>query len=106
MKFARMTIVTAQIDKTAEVTRIYEQTILPALKPVSGFQGAYLCIDPHSGEGFSLTFWAGEKDAIAYERSGLYTQLVEKLRPFFTTQPILKSYQVSAEAATPATALR
>ena len=106
MKFARMTIVTAQIDKTAEVTRIYEQTILPALKPVTGFQGAYLCTDPSTGEGFSLTFWASEKDAIAYEHSGLYAQLVEKLRPFFTKQPILKSYQVTAELPFPAAALR
>lgn len=106
MKFARTTTVTAPIDKIAEVTRVYEQTILPALKPVAGFQGAYLCIDPSNGEGFSLTFWASEKDALAYERSGLYTQLVEKLRPFFTTQPTLKSYQVTAETAAQATALR
>lgn len=106
MKFARMTTVTVAIDKIAEVTRIYEQSILPALKPVTGFQGAYLCTDQSTGEGISLTFWTSEKDAIAYEQSGLYTQLVENLRPFFTSQPILKSYQVSAEAAAPATALR
>lgn len=106
MKFARMTTVKAPIDKMVEVTRTYEQSILPALKPVTGFQSAYLCIDPSTGEGFSLTFWASEKDAIAYEQSGLYTQLLGKLRPFFTTQPILKSYQVTAEVAAPATALR
>jgi heme-degrading monooxygenase HmoA len=106
MKYARTTTVTIPVEKTAEFTRIYEQTILPALKPVPGFQGAYLFNDPATGEGFSLTFWASEKDATAYEQSGLYAELVEKLRPFFTTQPMLKTYQVMAEASSPVTASR
>jgi heme-degrading monooxygenase HmoA len=99
MKYARMTTVAVAIDKIAEVTDIYEQTIVPALKPVTGFLGAYLFTDPSTGEGFSLTFWANEQDASAYEASGLYAQLVEKLRPFFTKPPTLKTYQVAV--ATP-----
>ena len=106
MKFARTTTATVPSDKAAEITRVWEQTILPALKPVPGFQGAHLLIDPSTGEGFSLTFWASEQDAIAYEQSGLYTQLVEKLRPFFTTRPVLRSYQVTAEALSPSAAMR
>lgn len=106
MKYARMITVTAPIDKTAEVTQIYEQSILPALEPVTGFLGAYMLISPFTGEGLSLTFWATEKDAIAYENSGLYAQLVEKIRPFFTTQPILKTYQVAAETPVAAPVLR
>jgi hypothetical protein len=101
MKYARMTTVAVALDKIPEVTRIYEQTILPALKPVTGFQAAYLFVDPTTGEGFSLTFWTIDKDAFAYEQSGLYTQLVEKLRPFFTKPPVLKSYQVAAELPFP-----
>ena len=106
MKYARTTTVKIPVEKTAEFVRLYEQTILPALKPVAGFQGAYLFNDPTTGEGFSLTFWASEKDAIAYEQSGLYTQLIEKLRPFFLTQPLLKSYQLMAEAPIPVSTFR
>ena len=106
MKYARTTTVKVPLEKTEEFVRLYEQTILPALKPVAGFQGAYLFNDPSTGEGFSLTFWASEKDAIAYEQSGLYTQLVEKLRPFFATQPTLKTYKVMAELPSPVTASR
>lgn len=106
MKLARTTTATVPIDKAAEITSVWEQTILPALKPVAGFQGAYLLIDPSTGEGYSLTFWASEQDAIAYEQSGLYTKLVESLRPFFTTRPILRSYQVRAEAPSPTAAIR
>ena len=106
MKFARTTTVTGSIDKIAEITSVWEQSILPALKPVAGYEGAYLLIDPSTGEGVSLTFWASEQDAIAYEKSGLYTKLVESLRPFFTTRPTLRSYQVTAEAPSPAAAIR
>ncbi len=97
MKYVRMLTAKVPVDKFAEFTRIYEESVLPTLKPVSGFQGAYLFIDPTLGEGFSLTFWASEQDALAYEQTGLYTQLLEKFRPFFATQPILKTYQVAVE---------
>ncbi len=97
MKFARITTATVPIEKIDEFNRVYEQNNLPALKGVRGFEGIYLLIDRSTGEGFSLTFWASKEDAMAYEQSGLYTQLVDKLRPFFTTAPTLKSYEVPVE---------
>ena len=106
MKFVRMLTGKVPVEKIAEFTRLYEQTVLPALKPITGFQGAYLFNDPATGEGFSLTFWASEQDITAYEKSGLYMQLLEKFRPFFVAQPTLKTYQVAVELPVPATVLR
>ncbi|MGE5333778.1 MAG: antibiotic biosynthesis monooxygenase family protein [Nitrososphaerota archaeon] len=97
MKFARITTAKVPIEKTDEFNRIYEQNIPPALKGVRGFEGVYLLIDRSTGEGFSLTFWESKDDAMAYEQSGLYAQLVDKLRPFFITAPTLKSYEVPVE---------
>ena len=105
MKYVRMLTAKLPIEKVPEFTRLYEQTVLPTLKPVAGFEGAYLFTDPITGEGFSLTFWASEQDVIAYEKSGLYTQLLETFRPFFVTEPILKTFQVAVELPVPATAL-
>lgn len=106
MKYARMVIAPATPDSIADVTRIYEQEILPALKPVKGFQGAYLFTNAFTGEGASLTFWASEQDALTYERSGLFAELTEKLRPFLIAEPTVKRYHVSAETPFPAEALR
>ena len=97
MKFARITTATVPIEKIDEFTRVYEQFIPTALKGVRGFEGVYLLNDRTTGEGLSLTFWASKEDAMAYEQSGLYMQLVEKLRPFFTKAPTLKSYEVPME---------
>ncbi len=106
MKYVRVVTTKASIDKIAELTRVAEQSNLPALKTVPGFLGASLFIEPTTGEVLSLTYWASEKDALAYEQSGVYTRMMENLRPFFTIQPTLKTYQVLAEAPTPAAALR
>lgn len=97
MKFARITTATVPIEKIDQFNRVYEQNNLSALKGVRGFEGIYLLIDRSTGEGFSLTFWASKEDAMAYEQSGLYAQLVDKLRPFFSTPPTLKSYEVPVE---------
>jgi hypothetical protein len=35
--------------------------LLASLKAMSGFQGAYFCIDPISGKGLSVTLWETEK---------------------------------------------
>ena len=101
MKYVRMLTGKVPVEKFPEFTRLYSEAVLPALKPVSGFLGAYVLTDPATGEGFSLTFWRSEQDAIAYEKTGLYTQLLEQFRSFFITQPILKSYQVAVEMPIP-----
>lgn len=106
MNYARMAIATSPADKLEEFARVYEQEILPALKPVKGFQGAYLFTNAFSGESVSLTFWASEQDAMAYDRSGMYAELVAKLRPLLATEPTLKRYHVSAETPFPTGALR
>lgn len=106
MKYARMAVATAPADKLEEFVRVYEQEIFPALKSVKGFQGAYLFTNAFSGEGVSLTFWTSEQDAMAYDRSGQYAELVAKIRPFLTAEPTLKRYHVSAETPFPAEALR
>jgi heme-degrading monooxygenase HmoA len=106
MKYARMITATVPIDKIAEVSRLYEQTAVPALKPITGFLGTYMFSDPITGEGFSLTFWETEKDAIAFEKTPLYAELLGKFRPFFTNQPVVKTYQVTVETPLMTTVVR
>ena len=43
--FARVTSVSVQPDKVAEVVRIYNESILPAVKAASGDHGVFLLID-------------------------------------------------------------
>ncbi|MBF6591933.1 MAG: hypothetical protein IVW57_15600 [Ktedonobacterales bacterium] len=96
--YARVTTVTIQPDKVAETTRIYNESILPAIKQASGNRGAFLLMDPTSGKGISITLWNSESDGQAYDTSGSYREQVNKISSFFSGPPSLATYDVAAQA--------
>jgi heme-degrading monooxygenase HmoA len=94
---ARVTTVSVQPDKVAETTRIYNESILPAVKAANGNQGVMLFIDPASGKGMSITFWNSQADGDTYDSSGSYREQVGKISPFFAAPPSLATYDVAAQ---------
>jgi quinol monooxygenase YgiN len=94
---ARVTTVSVQPDKVAETTRIYNESILPAIKAAGGNQGVYLLIDPATGKGISITMWNSQAEGDAYDSSGTYRELVAKVAPFFAAPPSLATYEVAAQ---------
>jgi len=93
---ARTTTVNIDRTKIAEATHIYEDNIIPVLRGLKGFHAAYLLVDHATGQGVSLTIWASEDDAKAYESSGSYKEQVAKLAALFTSAPSLANYTVTA----------
>src|SRR5262245_8296713 len=85
--YARVTTVPIQRDKISEATSIYQNDILPIISGTQGCQGAYLLVDPTSGNGMSITMWDNPANAQAYESSGTYQQLVAKLAQYFAGPP-------------------
>ncbi len=64
--------------------RLYEDRIVPALQSARGCLDACLVQSiPRPEKVLSLTIWDSEDDSSAYERSGLFMQLVGSARPFF-----------------------
>jgi len=94
---ARVTTVSIQLDKVAETTRIYNESILPAIKAANGNRGVFLLIDPASGKGISMTLWNAEADGQAYDTSGTYREQVGKISQFFASPPSLATYEVAAQ---------
>jgi heme-degrading monooxygenase HmoA len=94
---ARVTTVSVQPDKVAEVTRIYNETLLPVVKAAGGNRGAMLLIDATTGHGLSITLWNSAADGEAYDTSGTYRELVSKVSSFFSTAPSLATYEVAAQ---------
>lgn len=92
-----MTSVSIQPDKVAEVTRIYNESILPAIKAAGGNRGVFLLIDAASGKGMSLTIWNTQADGETYDSSGSYREQVAKVCPFFSGPPSLATYEVAAQ---------
>jgi heme-degrading monooxygenase HmoA len=75
---------------------------VPVINAQPGFKAVYLVMDQATGNGHSLTVWDSEADGLAYERSGTYQSLVDKVRPYFAFAPSLTTYEVSVHAAAPA----
>ncbi|HEY7340897.1 MAG TPA: antibiotic biosynthesis monooxygenase [Ktedonobacterales bacterium] len=94
---ARVTTVSVQPDKVAETVRIYNESILPAIKAASGNRGVFLLIDPVSGNGISITLWNSQADGEAYDSSGTYREQVGKVAQFFSAPPSLATYEVAAQ---------
>ncbi|HEY1388034.1 MAG TPA: antibiotic biosynthesis monooxygenase [Ktedonobacterales bacterium] len=94
---ARVTTVSVQPDKVADTVRIYNESILPAIKAASGNQGVFLLIDPASGNGISITMWNSQADGEAYDSSGTYREQVGKVAQFFSAPPSLATYEVAAQ---------
>lgn len=95
---ARVTTVSVQPNLVAETTRIYNESVMPAIKAAAGNRGVLLLIDPASGKGLSITLWDSQADGQAYDTSGTYRAQVAKVAPFFAAPPSLATYDVGAQS--------
>lgn len=83
--FLRMVTHAIRNDALENSADTYNESIMPALKKTSGCVFAsYLQSTSNPQECISFTIWNSQKESSAYEESGLYKQLVDTLRPFFT----------------------
>ena len=118
MRFLQLKVKSAEIQGLA---RMYEDRIMPSLQSAGGCLGAFLVqSDRQPQEMISMTLWRSEEASSAYERSGLFMQLVANARPFFaestewklalskdftleytqdSAEPALETYSVSSASA-------
>ena len=89
-------LVTAKVQpgKMEDFAQIYRDEIMPALRKVKGCRFAYLVESKENeNETISVTIWDSKKEADEYEKSGLFNEFVEKLKPSFS-----KLYQWKIES--------
>jgi len=90
-------VVTFQIKsgKRDEVTRLFQEFVIPGARKHKGFKGGLLLTDPKTGKGTSIGLWETEADIIASEASGFYKEWVAKLSDVFNAAPAREIYEVS-----------
>lgn len=72
-------------ERAAEFSVEYEDKILPALARTPGCLYAALALNSRKRDrAVSLSLWKSKADADAYEKSGLFDELVALARPFFS----------------------
>ena|SRR5690242_19756270 len=82
-------------EKINEARKIFTGEIIPTLRKQKGLIDVrFLEPTERTGDYLSITEWKTKADAELYESSGLYLKLVNKLEPFFTKRPELRTYTV------------
>lgn len=82
-------------DQLKAVRHIYAEEIIPIVRRQKGNVNIRLLEPANKSEDFiSLTEWRTKADAEAYEKSGLYKKLLDKLNSYFTKQPVLRNYHI------------
>ena len=85
-----------QSDKLDEARKIYNDQIVPTVKAQKGNVDVFL-MESMDREGMVISFtsWASQQDeAHAYEGSGIYVDMVNRVKHTFAGTPTLWSYVV------------
>ncbi len=73
-------------DKVEEFNKLYDAEIIPALREITGCLYAYLTENKQEPtEAFSVTVWNRKENADAYEKSGRFDQLTDKVKHTFSS---------------------
>ena len=82
-------------NKLDETRKIYNEQIVPTVKAQKGNIDIFLMESlDREGEIISFSLWESQKDGDAYEASGTYVQMVNKVKHTFADTPTLWSYEV------------
>lgn len=60
--FARVSTIQGKPERVEDGIRNYREQVIPSVKKMVGFKGAYFLVDRESGKEVSITLWGTEKD--------------------------------------------
>jgi heme-degrading monooxygenase HmoA len=89
----RLTFLNFLPAKLEEAKKVYNDEVVGVVKKQKGNLDCRLLEPVDKADDYiSMTVWETKEDADAYHTSGVYKQLVEKVRNDFSKEPVLKVY--------------
>lgn len=98
--FARVTT-TRGSAKKAEVIRIVQQRLMPAIKDMKGFKAAYWLLDEKNGKGLAVSFWDSE-DALNASAGPIGQLRTQSTNELGVEVESVESFEVIQTAGVPA----
>ncbi|OQP56880.1 hypothetical protein A3860_09865 [Niastella vici] len=89
----RLTFLSFLPQNIVQAKKVFEEEIVPVVRKQRGNIDCRL-LEPieKTDDYISMTTWETKADADAYNSSGIYRQLVEKVKKDFAKDPVLKVY--------------
>jgi heme-degrading monooxygenase HmoA len=90
--FAR--VVTSQMkpDKAEDAVALWQEKLMPMIKGMNGFRGAYLLGDPASGHGLTITLWESKEDAQILAET--FAKNIAHFADLMVAEPSVAEYEV------------
>lgn len=82
--FVRIVSMDLDPSRAEEFRMLYQSEVLSTLRHVKGCRAVFLSESPSAYHCLSVTLWDSKSDADAYEKSGPFQDLVERVRPMFS----------------------
>ncbi|HLW03616.1 MAG TPA: hypothetical protein VKT82_33525 [Ktedonobacterales bacterium] len=95
--YARVTSGQLHPDKIDEASRMYEESIVPALKQAKGFKALLALTNRATGKGLVIAMWETEAEMQASQTSGLYQEQMMKMAHVLVGMPSFETYEVMAQ---------
>jgi heme-degrading monooxygenase HmoA len=91
--YVRLTYLNFLPGKADEAKTIYDSELAPVVKRQKGNLDCRMLEPVDKADDYiSMTVWDSKEDADAYHASGVYKQLVDRVRGSFSKEPVLKVY--------------
>jgi len=122
--FMRLVQVRVKTGALEKLQQLYNERVIPALRQVKGcFYAGFMQNSHVPDECISMTLWESQEDAVAYEKSGVFENLLNETRPYLSEssdwkiqlsqdltleyvpvpeEPEVKMYSVTAQSNVPA----
>ena len=92
--YARITFVQVRPEDVENATRLFDESVVPAVRDEKGFQGAVLLVRDN-GEAMAVDFAQTLEDLQANERDGIYQAQVAKFRDRLVGHPRREIFRVA-----------
>jgi len=95
--YVRLTYLNFLPGKAEEAKKIYNTELAPVVKQQKGNLDCRL-LEPtdKANDYISMTTWESKEQADAYQASGVYSQLVNRVKEFYTKDPVLRMYSTES----------
>jgi len=91
--YVRLTYLNFLPGKVEEAKKIYNNELVPVVKQQKGNLDCRMLEPVDKADDYiSMTLWDSKEDADAYQSSGVYKQLVDRVKDSYSKNPVLKVY--------------
>jgi heme-degrading monooxygenase HmoA len=95
--FARVSTIEAKPDQLEAGVHQYQEMVLPEVRKMAGFKGAYLLVDRKSGKNVGITLWDTEKNLQASTMAANQLRAQASKTLAASKAPVVEIYEVAVQ---------